>query len=52
MKIMTVLGTRPEIPSASSISRGVGAPYDVPSPAAADTAAVMAGCAWPRITAP
>ena len=29
------LGTRAEIASASFISRGVGAPYDVPSAAAA-----------------
>jgi hypothetical protein len=44
--------TRSAIASASFISRGVGAPYDVPSVAARDTAAVIAGCAWPRITAP
>ena len=46
------LGTRSEIASASFISRGVGAPYEVPSVAAAVTAAVIAGWAWPRITAP
>ena len=37
--------TRAEIASASFISRGVGAPYDVPSPAASRTAAVIAGWA-------
>ena len=37
------LGTRSAIASASFISRGVGAPYDVPSTTAADTAAVIAG---------
>ena len=44
--------TRSLIASASFISRGVGAPYDVPPAAALDTAAVIAGWAWPRITAP
>ena len=39
------LGTRSLIASASFISRGVGAPYDVPSPAAARSAAVTAGWA-------
>ena len=46
------LGTRSTIASASFISRGVGAPYDVPSVAAAVTAPVIAGWAWPRMTAP
>ena len=46
------LGDALAIVSASFISRGVGAPYDVPSPAAAAIAAVTAGWAWPRITAP
>ena len=46
------LGTRSPIVSASFISRGVGAPYDVPSPAAPRIAAVTAGWAWPRMTAP
>ena len=46
------LGTRSAIASASFISRGVGAPNDVPSGAAGCTAAVTAGWAWPRITAP
>ena len=46
------LGTRSAMTSASFISRGVGAPNDVPSRTAAVTAAVIAGWAWPRITAP
>ena len=46
------LGTRAEISSASFISRGVGAPNDVPSGAAAASARVTAGWAWPRMTAP
>ena len=40
------------IASASTISPGVGAPYDVPRVAASATAAVIAGWAWPRIIAP
>ena len=39
------LGTRSPIASASFISRGVGAPYDVPSAAAAASARVTAGWA-------
>ena len=39
------LGTRAEISSASFISRGVGAPYDVPSVVAAVSARVTAGWA-------
>ena len=39
------LGTRSRIASANFISRGVGAPNDVPSPAASRNAAVIAGCA-------
>ena len=46
------LGTASRIASASSISPVVGAPYDVPPAAAAPSAAVTAGWAWPRITAP
>ena len=46
------LGTRSPISSASFISRGVGAPYDVPSVVAAVSARVTAGWAWPRMTAP
>ncbi len=46
------LGTRSRIASANSISPGVGAPYDVPLRAACDTAAVIAGWAWPRMIAP
>ncbi len=39
------LGTRSPMASASFISRGVGAPYEVPSPTAARTACVIAGWA-------
>ena len=46
------LGTLATISSASSISPGVGAPYDVPPAAAAVMAAVIAGWAWPRMIAP
>ena len=45
-------GTRSLIASANFISRGVGAPKEVPSTAASRRAAVIAGCAWPRMTAP
>ena len=45
-------GTRSEIASANFISRGVGAPYDVPSPAALRIASVTFGCACPRMMAP
>ena len=42
-RTMSQLPTRSVIASASSISPGVGAPYDVPLAAAAFTAAVMTG---------
>ena len=42
-RTMSQLATRWVIASASSISPGVGAPYDVPLAAAALTAAVMTG---------
>ena len=45
-------GTRSPIASANFISRGVGAPYDVPSPAALRIASVTFGCACPRMIAP
>ena len=45
-------GTRAAMASASSTSRSVGAPYDVPAAAARCTASTTAGCAWPRIDAP
>jgi len=48
----STLRTRSTMASASFISRGVGAPNDVPSAAAALTAAVTAGWACPRMTAP
>jgi hypothetical protein len=38
-------GTRAEIASASFISRGVGAPNEVPSAAASRNARVIVGCA-------
>ncbi len=44
--------TRDTIASARASSPGVGAPYDVPRVAASVTAAVIAGWAWPRMTAP
>ncbi len=46
------LGTRSRIASVSFISRGVGAPNEVPSTAAACNAAVIDGCACPKMTAP
>jgi hypothetical protein len=45
-------GTCSAIASASSTSRSVGAPYDVPAAAACCTASTTAGWAWPRIDAP
>ena len=45
-------GTRSQMASASSTSRSVGAPYDVPSAAARCTASTTLGWAWPRIDAP
>ena len=45
-------GTRSQIASASSTSRSVGAPYEVPSTAARCTASTIAGWAWPAMTAP
>src|SRR5690606_19082173 len=45
-------GVRATISSASSTSPGVGAPYDVPRPAASRTASTTAGCACPRIIGP
>ena len=45
-------GTAAAIASASSTSRVVGAPYDVPSAAARCTASTTLGCACPRIDAP
>ena len=45
-------GTRSAMASASSTSRGVGAPNDVPSAAAAAMASTTFGWAWPAITAP
>jgi len=45
-------GTRAQIASASSTSRAVGTPYDVPSAAARWTASTTFGCACPRIDAP
>ena len=45
-------GTRSQIASASSTSPGVGAPKVVPRAAAAATAVVTTGCAWPSSTAP
>ena len=46
------LGTRTRIASASIISPGVGAPYEVPLRAASVIAAVTAGWACPRMIAP
>ena len=48
-RTISTLGTRAQIASASSTSRSVDAPNDVPSAAARCTASTMAGCAWPRI---
>ena len=45
-------GTRSQIVSASSTSRSVGAPNEVPSAAAVVTASTTAGWAWPRMMAP
>ena len=45
-------GIRSRMASASSTSRSVGAPYDVPSAAARCTASTTLGWAWPRIDAP
>ena len=45
-------GTRSQIASASSTSRSVGAPYDVPSAAARCTASTMTGWACPAMIAP
>ena len=44
--------TRWQIASARRTSPTVGAPNVVPRPAAAATAAITAGSAWPRIEAP
>ena len=46
------LGTRSRMASANFISRGVGAPYEVPPAAAVLMAAVTTGCAWPSTIAP
>ncbi len=45
MRTRSQLGTRSQIASASSTSRAVGAPYDVPSSAAFCTASTTFGCA-------
>ena len=45
-------GTRPQMASASRTSPGVGAPNVVPRAAAAATASVTTGWAWPSSTAP
>ena len=52
MRTFSQLGTRSQIASASSTSRAVGAPYEVPSPAAFRIASTTFGCAWPRMIAP
>ena len=52
MRTFSQDGTRSVIASASSTSRSVGAPYEVPSPAAARTASTILGWAWPAMIAP
>ena len=49
---MSTAGMRAVIASASSTSPAVGAPYDVPSAAAAATASTIDGWAWPWISGP
>ena len=45
-------GTASTISAASSTSASVGAPNDVPRPAASTTADSVSGSAWPKISGP
>ena len=52
MRIFFTLGTRSQISFAIVTSSGFGMPKLVPNSAAAFTAEMIFGCAWPKIAGP
>ncbi len=52
MRTFSIDGTRSQMASASRTSPGVGAPKEVPSPAADRIASMTFGWAWPATMAP
>jgi hypothetical protein len=52
MRSLPTAGTRRATSSASATSSAVGAPKEVPRAAAAVTASITRGCAWPAISGP